>query len=191
MVKLDHVKQESNSAQSEFPFIMSLRIENLSQSSPISLWIYNGVKSREAFGNFDSRLIDLFYSNLWSVLRWFSLGVGFAVNQIFLLTNNWIFTIVLMAILIKLVNHPASAWGLRTQEKTKANMNKIKPQLDQIGKNYKGLEKNEKIMEVYKEHGISPFAGMSAIVPILLQIPFFIALYAILSEEYRLSDANF
>jgi YidC/Oxa1 family membrane protein insertase len=166
-------------------------VDNLSRSSALSLSIYDGIKSKENYQEFDSRLMELFYWDFWEFLRWFCFGIGFVVNQIFLISGNWIVTIFAMAILIRIVIHPVAAWGLKSQEKTKAVMAKIKPQLDEIDRDFKGLEKNEKVLDVYKQHGISPFAGMKSMLPLMLQIPFFIALYAILNEEFRLSVANF
>jgi len=49
-------------------------------------------------------------------------------------------------------------------------------------------EKQAEIMDLYKKYGINPLGGC---IPMLLQIPFFIAYYKVLSVSIELRGANF
>ena len=48
-------------------------------------------------------------------------------------------------------------------------------------------EQNQEVMDLYKKHGVNPAGGC---VPMLLQIPFFIAFYKVLSVSIELRNAN-
>ena len=91
------------------------------------------------------------------------------------------FAIILLTVTIRML-----LWPLTTaQLKSAAKMAALKPHLDQI-KSVHGHDKirhQEEVTKLYKEHGVNPLAGC---LPILLQIPVFIALYNVLLKIVEL-----
>jgi len=91
------------------------------------------------------------------------------------------FAIILLTVIIRML-----LWPLTTaQLKSAAKMAALKPHLDQIKATH-GHDKvrhQEEITKLYKEHGVNPLAGC---LPILLQIPVFIALYNVLLKIVEL-----
>jgi YidC/Oxa1 family membrane protein insertase len=94
------------------------------------------------------------------------------------LVHNWGIAIILLTILIKLVFFPLSAASYRSM----AKMRVVAPKLEKIKQQY-GEDReqlNRAMMELYKTEKINPLGGC---LPVLIQIPVFIALYwAILSS---------
>lgn len=94
------------------------------------------------------------------------------------LVHNWGIAIILLTILIKLVFFPLSAASYRSM----AKMRVVAPKLEKIKQQYGDDREqlNRAMMELYKTEKINPLGGC---LPVLIQIPVFIALYwAILSS---------
>ena len=56
---------------------------------------------------------------------------------------------------------------------------------------YDGAEESEKILEIYKDHGVSPFSGLKGSVGLFVQIPFLLAVFNITTESSLLSGETF
>ena len=100
------------------------------------------------------------------------------------LVGNWGWTIIIFTILIKLVFYKLSETSYRSM----ANMRKLAPRLQALRDRY-GDDKqrlNQAMMEMYQKEKINPLGGC---LPILIQIPFFIALYWVLLESVELRQA--
>jgi len=80
--------------------------------------------------------------------------------------------IILMTIAIKLAMFPLT----QKQMHSMSAMQEIQPKTKYIQEKYKDdpQDMQQKIMEMYKEHGVSPFGGC---LPLLIQMPIFIAFY--------------
>lgn len=102
--------------------------------------------------------------------------------------HNWGVAIILVATLAKLVTHPLQASGMKSMRA----MQKIQPEVERLRNKYKGPENAQKlntaIMELYKENKVNPLGGC---LPMLLQMPFFLALYHVLGYAIDLRQAGF
>jgi YidC/Oxa1 family membrane protein insertase len=75
-------------------------------------------------------------------------------------------------------------------------MQKVQPQMKAIQEKYKKLkptdpkrqQMNTEVMALYKQHGVNPLGGC---LPMLLQMPFFLAFYNLLSVSIELRQAPF
>jgi YidC/Oxa1 family membrane protein insertase len=73
-------------------------------------------------------------------------------------------------------------------------MSVIQPQIKAINDKYKSLslrdpkkaQQNQEVMDLYKKHGVNPMGGC---IPMVLQIPFFIAFYKVLSVAIEMRGA--
>lgn len=100
--------------------------------------------------------------------------------------GNWGWTIVFVTILIKLVFYKLSAQSYKSM----AGMRKLQPKLQALRERY-GDDKakmSQATMELYKQEKVNPLGGC---LPILIQIPVFIALYWVLLESVELRQAPF
>lgn len=100
--------------------------------------------------------------------------------------GNWGWSIIILTLLIKAAFYKLS----ETSYKSMANMRKVTPRLQALKDRY-GDDKqrlNQAMMEMYKKEKINPLGGC---LPILVQIPVFIALYWVLLESVELRQAPF
>jgi YidC/Oxa1 family membrane protein insertase len=100
--------------------------------------------------------------------------------------GNWGWSIIFLTLIIKLVFYKLS----ETSYKSMANMRRLGPKLQSMKERY-GDDKqryNAAMMELYKKEKINPLGGC---LPILVQIPVFIALYWTLLESVELRQAPF
>ncbi len=108
------------------------------------------------------------------------------LEKIYGLVGNWGWAIVFLTVLIKLAFFKLS----ETSYKSMANMRKLAPRLQALKERY-GDDKaklNQAMMDMYKKEKINPLGGC---LPILVQIPVFIALYWVLLESVELRQAPF
>lgn len=106
-----------------------------------------------------------------------------AINSV---VGNWGWSIVLVTVLIKLAFYRLSA----TSYKSMAGMRKLQPKLQALKERY-GDDKakiSQATMELYKQEKVNPLGGC---LPIVIQIPVFIALYWVLLESVELRQAPF
>ena len=101
-------------------------------------------------------------------------------------TGNWGWAIVLLTFLIKLMFYPLSA----ASYKSMAHMRKVQPRLAALKERFGNdrQKMSQAMMEMYKTEKINPLGGC---LPILIQIPVFIALYWVLLESVELRQAPF
>ncbi|QAB16363.1 membrane protein insertase YidC [Hydrogenovibrio thermophilus] len=118
----------------------------------------------------------------YGVLTIIAEPIFWVLEKIHALVGNWGWSIILLTILIKLLFYKLSETSYRSM----ARLKKFQPKLQQLKENY-GDDKaifQQKLMKLYKEEKINPLGGC---LPILVQMPVFIALYWVLlySAEMR------
>jgi YidC/Oxa1 family membrane protein insertase len=98
--------------------------------------------------------------------------------------GNWGWTIVVFTILIKLALFPLSAAGFRSMAKMKL----VTPKMTEVRERYKNdpQKMNQAMMELYKTEKINPLGGC---LPILIQMPVFLALYWVLQASVEMRGA--
>lgn len=108
------------------------------------------------------------------------------LNWLHALAQNWGTAIILLTILIKLAFYPLSA----ASYKSMAKMRKLAPRLQSLKERYGDdrQKMHEAMMKIYQEEKINPLGGC---LPILIQIPVFIALYWVLLGAVELRQAPF
>jgi YidC/Oxa1 family membrane protein insertase len=100
------------------------------------------------------------------------------------LVGNWGWAIILLTVLIKLLFFPLSA----ASYKSMAKMRVVTPRLMQLKERYGNdrARMNQEMMELYKKEKINPLGGC---LPIVVQIPVFIALYWVLLASVEMRHA--
>ncbi|MYM87706.1 membrane protein insertase YidC [Rugamonas sp. FT82W] len=110
--------------------------------------------------------------------------IFWVMDHIHQVLGNWGWTIIAFTILIKLAFFPLSAAGYRSMAKVKL----VTPKMQAIRERYKGdpAKMNQATMELYKAEKINPLGGC---LPILVQMPVFIALYWVLQASVEIRGA--
>ena len=101
-------------------------------------------------------------------------------------SRNWGLAIIIVTFLIKLVFYKLTAASGRSM----AKMRNVAPRIKAIQERYKDDREQlgRQMMELYKREKINPLAGC---LPILIQIPFFLAFYWVLLESVEMRQAPF
>jgi len=120
----------------------------------------------------------------YGILTIIAKPIFWLLEKIHAFVGNWGWSIVILTLLLKLAFYKLS----ETSYKSMAHMRKVQPRLVAIKERY-GDDKqklNQAMMELYKKEKINPLGGC---LPILVQIPVFIALYWVLLESVELRQA--
>lgn len=122
----------------------------------------------------------------YGILWFISMALFWLLKQIHHVVGNWGWSIVIVTVLIKLAFYHLSAKSYRSM----AAMRNLQPRLNALKERYG--EDRQKLtqatMELYKAEKVNPLGGC---LPILVQIPVFIALYWMLLESVELRQAPF
>ena len=122
------------------------------------------------------------YGFLWFIAQ----PLFTALTWIHSMVNNWGFAIILLTIGVKTLLYPLSAASFKSM----AKMRKLQPEMARLKERY-GEDRqkfSQAMMDLYKKEGANPLGGC---LPILLQMPVFLALYWTLMESVELRHAPF
>ena len=149
----------------------------------VELKLYVGPKVQErleAVAPNLERTVD--YGWLWFIAE----PLFWLLTRIHGFIGNWGFSIIVLTMCIKLAFFHLSA----TSYKSMARMRKLQPRVMDLRDRFAGdkAKLNQAMMELYKKEKINPLGGC---LPILVQIPVFIALYWVLLESVALRQAPF
>jgi len=122
------------------------------------------------------------YGWLW----WIAQPLFWLLTTIQGFVSNWGVAIILLTVLIKLAFFKLSATSYRSM----ANMRKVQPKMAEIREQYADdkQKQSQAMMELYRKEKVNPLGGC---LPILVQMPVFIALYWVLMESVELRHSPF
>lgn len=112
--------------------------------------------------------------------------VVFLLKEINKVVGNYGIAIIIITIMMRIVVFPLTL----KQEKSMKKMRELQPELDKIKDRYKDDPKmlQEETAKIYKENNVNPLGGC---LPILIQLPVFVALYYAFSGNTIPGDATF
>ncbi|MDP8258963.1 MAG: membrane protein insertase YidC [Candidatus Aadella gelida] len=102
------------------------------------------------------------------------------------ISRNWGVAIILLTLLINLILFPLTFKSFSSMQK----MKQVQPHIQKLRDLHKDNPQklNKETMELYKQHNVNPLGGC---LPMLLQMPIFIALYQGLMRSVELKGAHF
>lgn len=129
-----------------------------------------------------SPYLDLTVDYGW--LWWIAKPIFALMTLIHDLVGNWGWTIILLTVLIKALFFKLSATSYRSM----AKMRKLQPEMTRLRELYGDDRQklSQEMMNFYKKEKVNPMGGC---LPILIQMPVFIALYWVLFESVELRHA--
>jgi YidC/Oxa1 family membrane protein insertase len=153
------------------------------QSTEFSSRLYLGPKLQDEIPEIAP---GLEYTVNYGIFTVFSKPLYWLLSKIHGFVGNWGWSIVILTILIK-----AAFFKLtEAQYRSTARMRKLQPRIEQLKERYGDDRQrmSQAMMEMYKKEKVNPLGGC---LPILVQIPIFIALYWVLLESVELRQAPF
>ena len=168
-------------------YIMGIRLPMLEvasgQTSQVESTLYIGPKLQNHLKSVAEGL-ELTVDYGW--LTVISQPLFWLLSKIHSYIGNWGWAIIILTLLIKLAFYKLSETSYRSM----ANMRKMTPRIQALKERYGDDRQrmNQAMMEMYKTEKINPLGGC---LPMLVQIPVFIALYWMLMETVELRQAPF
>ncbi|MDZ7686758.1 MAG: membrane protein insertase YidC [Gammaproteobacteria bacterium] len=166
-----------------FEFTSPLRQVAPSETATLAAQFYVGPKNQYRLEEI-SRGLDLTvdYGFLW----WLAQPLYDLLYLIHSVVNNWGVAIILLTCVVKALLYPLSAASFRSM----AKMRKLQPEMARLKERYGDDRQqfSQAMMELYKKEGANPLGGC---LPLLLQMPVFLALYWTLLESVELRQAPF
>ncbi|MDR1647767.1 MAG: membrane protein insertase YidC [Zoogloeaceae bacterium] len=151
------------------------------EKATISAPLYAGPQDQAALKQVATGL-DLVVDYGW--LHLIAAPLFWLLSAIHGLIGNWGWAIVILTVLIKLALFPLSA----ASYKSMAKMRQLTPRLQRLKELYGDdkMRMNQEMMKLYQTEKINPLGGC---LPILMQVPVFIALYWVLLGAVEMRDA--
>lgn len=153
------------------------------QSASTGAEFYVGPKIQDRLESISPNLnLTVDYGWLW----WAAQPLFHLLEFMHSLVGNWGWAIVLMTLTVKMVLYPLTASSYRSM----AKMRKFAPKMTQLREQYGDdrQQLGQEMMKLYRKEKLNPMGGC---LPILIQMPVFIALYWVLKESVELRQSPF
>ncbi|HSE83035.1 MAG TPA: membrane protein insertase YidC, partial [Thermodesulfobacteriota bacterium] len=107
--------------------------------------------------------------------------------------KNYGLAIIAITIIIRLVFLPLTIKSMASMKEMQVKMQALKPKMDALKEKYKDdkTKQNAELMKLYTSHGINPLSSLGGCLPLLIQLPVFIALYDVLLYSIELRHSSF
>jgi YidC/Oxa1 family membrane protein insertase len=160
-------------------------------ASPVGLQLYAGPKEHDSLRSLNVGLeetIDFgfFIFGSWTVVKSVAKPIFYVLRFIHEYTYNYGVTIILLTIAIKLLFVPLQYKSYKSMKM----MRVIQPKIAAVQEKYKGDRDrlNKELMKLYKDQKVNPLGGF---LPMILQMPVFVALFNVLYTTIDLRQAPF
>ncbi|MDD4853279.1 MAG: membrane protein insertase YidC [Acinetobacter towneri] len=120
------------------------------------------------------------YGWLWPIAKLLFIGLQFFHG----LVGNWGWSIILLTVLVKLILWPLSSKSYRSMAKMRVIAPEMQRMKEEFGEDR--MRFSQEMMALYKREQVNPLSGC---LPLLLQMPIFLALYWVLMESVELRHA--
>ena len=191
------VPEKNKNFKSEFIHDKSYRA-NFIQTEPIQsspnqtisseIRVFTAAKEVEVIDSYaKNQKIEKFDLTIdWGWFNFFTKPLFFVIDYFFKLTGNFGWAIVIITALVRLVFFPLANYSFRSMAKMKV----LQPEMVRL----KELHKDDKVklqqemMALYKREKVNPISGC---LPVIIQIPFFFAIYKMLFVTIEMRQQPF
>lgn len=104
---------------------------------------------------------------------------------------DWALSIILLVLVVRAILHPLTRRAQVQMTRFGKGMSALKPELDALQKRYRDDPRKMQAeqLRLYREKGINPAGCLGGLLPTFLQMPIWIALYAMLFFAFELRQA--
>ncbi len=148
-----------------------------------STQFYVGPKKYDELNRYGNHWVDAMEFGMWAPIGKILLMTLNGLDRVF---HNYGVAIMLLTIIIRVLFWPVTHKSTESMKK----MQEVQPLVNAIRAKYKdnAQKQQQEIMALYKEHKVNPLGGC---LPMLVQIPVFIALFVVLRSAIELRFAPF
>ena len=180
------IPEENKEFRADFDFKNKFRA-NFIETKPLTLVSNGSISSnvRVIIAAKEVDVIDNYAENSkiskfdlaidWGWFYFFTKNFFFAIDYFFKLTGNFGIAIILITICIRILFFPLANYSFRSMAKMKV----LQPEMTRLKELHKDdkMKLQQEMMALYKKEKVNPVSGC---LPILIQIPFFFAIYKVL-----------
>lgn len=160
-----------------------------------TFYFYAGPKSSRDLAKYDDPTANGFKrtsDNLEGVMEggnmlgWLEALLKWSMNLFYSIVGNYGIAIIMVTLLVRLIMFPLTYKGSMST----VRMQELQPKIRELQAKYKGNPQklNAEMAEFYKREGYNPLSGC---LPLLIQFPIFIAMYALFNNHFDLRGASF
>ncbi len=195
--QFDHVGLETIGLKGEERFqdnrkaMLTLRSRPITlavgQTKELNLGIFSGPRNKVLLGTEPYKSLGLYKTVLYSLgctLCTFQPVANFLLwllKGLHTLVQDWGVAIILLVLIVRTILHPITKKAQVNMMKMGKQMQSLQPELEKVKKKYENDKQKigQETMKLYKEKGVNPL-NLLGCLPMLLQTPIWIALYAVL-----------
>lgn len=160
--------------------------------------IYLGEKDGDAFRAVESYTRRNYYFQISQSFGACTFGflvelMIWLLNTIHILTRDYGLAIIAVVLIVRTLLHPITKKGQVNMVRMQKTMGKFAPKIEELKKKF-GNDKarmQQETMKLYREHGINPATQMLSCLPMMLQMPIWVALFLSLSNNIALRHQGF
>ncbi len=198
---IDAVREQVVDADTKTPHVLTFLQSPVKALPPqgvlaLDLGVYAGPQDREIFTEVEplkslnfSQLILYQMSSFCAIctFQWLAKFLLWFLDLVHYVTLDWGVAIIVLVLVVRTILHPITKKSQISMQRFGKQMQKLKPEMDKLQQRYKNDPKKIQAeqMRLYREHGVNPF-GMLGCLPMFLQTPIWIALYAMLYFAFDL-----
>jgi YidC/Oxa1 family membrane protein insertase len=164
-------------------------------SITLPLRVFTGPRLRSLLNNdylaslpfdYDETLVLTSGPCAWCTFQWLVNVLVWLLGIFHFVLRDWGLAIIVLVLVVRALLHPIT----KKSQVNMMKMSKFGPELEKIKSKFKDdpAEQQRAIMQFYKEHGATPILGC---LPMLLQMPIWIALFSALQSTFELRQAPF
>ncbi len=157
--------------------------------------VYAGPKTPDALTRYDSadsnayRISNLNLDQVLDsrpLLGWLENVLRLGLNMFYRIIPNYGVAIILLTILVKALLYPLTRKSFTSMKR----MQELNPKMNELKEKYKNDQQKQQqaLAELYKKEKVNPLGGC---LPMVLQIPFFIAMFGVFNNSFDLRGATF
>lgn len=126
------------------------------------------------------------FEPLPSIMAWL-------LETIHMFVRNYGLAIIGLVLIVRTLLHPLAVFQQKSMYRMQEAMAKIQPKMEAIKERYANdkVRMNQEVMKLWAEEHVNPAATLVAFVPLFLQMPILVALWAALQRDINLRTAPF
>ncbi len=160
--------------------------------------VYVGDKSRKAFKQVDRYAARNYYAQIsqsygFCTFSWLVELMMWLLDGLHAICRDYGVALILLVLIVRTILHPITKSGQVGMVRMQKQMGLLGPKMEEIKRKYANDKTriNQETMKLYQQEGINPMVQMMTCVPMLLQMPIWVALYISLSNNILMRHEPF
>ena len=130
---------------------------------------------------------------MWCTFGWLTELMVTLLNAFYAMVRNYGIAIFLLVLVVRVILHPVTKKTQVNMVKMQQSMGKLQPKIAEAKKRYANDKQKlqQETMRIYKEAGVNPAGQMMSCLPMMLQMPIWVALYSSLNNNIAMRHEGF